>query len=99
MYDAQGFHGGEDNNPEGDLDFYSFGCDFIRVAIDMDHSLVLGQDNLKKAFEQIHNGENVVFLANHQSEADPLVLSCLLESIGYGKEASEGKKIILVSYG
>ena len=47
------------------------------------------QDNFKKAMDQIKNGDNVVFLANHQSEADPQVLSILLESIGYSKEAAD----------
>lgn len=81
--------GGEENNPEGDTDFYAFGCDFFRKAMDLEHSVVLGEDNARRAFEKIQAGENVVFLANHQSEADPQVFSILLESVGLGRDASE----------
>mmetsp|Transcript_3544 Transcript_3544/g.7742 ORF Transcript_3544/g.7742 Transcript_3544/m.7742 type:complete len:451 (+) Transcript_3544:163-1515(+) len=64
-----------------DVDFYAAGCDFFRPSMDLENSLVLGDDNMKKALEQINNGENVVFLANHQSEADPQVVSCLFEKV------------------
>mmetsp|Transcript_17429 Transcript_17429/g.37640 ORF Transcript_17429/g.37640 Transcript_17429/m.37640 type:complete len:464 (+) Transcript_17429:144-1535(+) len=62
-------------------DFYAAGCDFFRPSMDLEKSLVLGQDNLNKAVEQIAAGENVVFFANHQSEADPQVVSCLFETV------------------
>jgi len=88
------FRGGEEDNPEGDYDFYKFGCDFFKAAMDLEKSVVLGEDNLKRAFEKVKNGENVVFLANHQSEADPQVVSALLEKVGYGEEAD---KIIYVA--
>jgi len=51
-----------------DTDFYAAGCDFFRPSMDLEKSIVLGEDNLNKAMEQIAAGENVVFLANHQSE-------------------------------
>eukprot|EP00566_Odontella_aurita_P036581 CAMPEP_0113525572 /NCGR_PEP_ID=MMETSP0015_2-20120614/240_1 /TAXON_ID=2838 /ORGANISM="Odontella" /LENGTH=437 /DNA_ID=CAMNT_0000423761 /DNA_START=329 /DNA_END=1642 /DNA_ORIENTATION=- /assembly_acc=CAM_ASM_000160 len=76
----------EDGNT---YDYYKFGCDFFRGAMDVDNSVVLGADNLKKAFAQVEAGENVVFFANHQSEADPQVFSCLLEKAGYGEEGAE----------
>jgi len=63
-------------------DFYAAGCDFFRPSMDLEQSVVLGQENLKKAREQIAAGENVIFLANHQSEADPQVVSCLFETVG-----------------
>eukprot|EP00957_Ditylum_brightwellii_P170781 12998534-Ditylum_brightwellii.AAC.1 len=47
------------------------GCDFFRPAMNLGKSIVIGKENAKKAFAQIEAGENVVFLANHQSEADP----------------------------
>lgn len=81
--------GGEETNPEGDTDFYEFGCDFFRNVIDLETSVVLGEENARRAFAKIKAGENVVFLANHQSEADPQVFSTLLETIGLGEEASE----------
>ena len=77
-----------DGNPNT-YDFYKFGCDFFRPAMDMKNSVVLGQDNLAKAVQQIKDGENVVFLANHQSEADPQVFSVLLETIGLNDEAAD----------
>jgi glycerol-3-phosphate O-acyltransferase len=68
------------NNPE--IDFYQIGNDFFRSCMDLPHSIVLGQANLKKALAQVAAGENVVMLANHQSEADPQVVSCCLEMLG-----------------
>lgn len=70
--------GGEDTN-ELDLDFYDIGNQFFRPAMDLDRSVILGRDNLREAFDKMAEGDNVVFLANHQSEADPQVLSVLLE--------------------
>jgi len=77
-----------DGNPNT-YDFYKFGCDFFRPAMDLENSAVLGQENLAKAVQQIKDGENVVFLANHQSEADPQVFSVLLETIGLNDEAAD----------
>jgi len=68
---------GDDMN----VDFYAAGCDFFRPSMDLEKSCLLGQENLKKAQEQIAAGENVVFFANHQSEADPQVVSCLFETV------------------
>lgn len=80
-------------NPEAEngntLDFYTWGCDFFRTFMDMENSKVLGMENLKKAMDQANAGENVVFFANHQSEADPQVMSCLLEHVGLAKEAEK----------
>jgi len=71
-------------------DFYEAGCNFFRPSMDLANSLILGVDNLKKATQQLEAGDNVVFLANHQSEADPQVVSCLFEKAGaaYGELAS-----------
>lgn len=78
-------------NPEDEdgntYDYYAFGCDFFRPCMDMDNSIVLGEDNIKKAMDQVAAGENVVFFANHQSEADPQVFSVCLESLGFGESA------------
>jgi glycerol-3-phosphate O-acyltransferase len=76
----------EDGN---EYDFYAFGCDFFRPVMDVEKSLVLGQQNLDKAMEYLAQGENVVFLANHQSEADPQVMSVCLEKAGMGKQAEQ----------
>jgi len=50
---------------------------------------VQGTNHLQTAFDQIKAGENVVFLANHQSEADPQVFSIMLEKAGFAQEAAE----------
>jgi len=63
------------------VDFYTAGCDFFRPSIDLPRSLVLGQEYLNQAKAQLDVGENVVFLANHQSEANPQVVSCLFEQV------------------
>lgn len=80
------------NDPEEEegntIDFYKFGNDFFRPAIDTEHSLVLGEEALRKAVSQLEAGENVIFLANHQSEADPQVMSILLDDVGLPKNAA-----------
>lgn len=87
------------NDPESEkigntLDFYEWGCNFFKYFVDIEESQVLGQDNLKQAIDQAAKGENVVFYANHQSEADPQVMSMMLEKLGYAEEAS---KIVYVA--
>jgi len=80
-------------NPESEngntIDFYKFGCDFFRPAMDLRNSIVYGQANLQKAQEQIQRGENVIFLANHQSDADPQVVSCLFEKAVFTQMAED----------
>uniref|UniRef100_A0A7S2RGB4 Phospholipid/glycerol acyltransferase domain-containing protein n=1 Tax=Eucampia antarctica TaxID=49252 RepID=A0A7S2RGB4_9STRA len=70
-------------------DFYKFGCNFFRPAMDLENSPFVGKENLDEAMDFIKQGHNVVFFANHQSEADPQVVSCMLEKCGYSQEASE----------
>jgi glycerol-3-phosphate O-acyltransferase len=70
------------------VDYYKFGCDFFRPCMNLEQSVVLGHDNLKQAMEQLANGDNVIFFANHQSEADPQVVSCLMDKAGYGEQAA-----------
>lgn len=77
---------GDDEVP---IDFYDWGNQFFRPMIDLESSEVMGLDNLKQAVEQAKAGENVVFFANHQSEADPQVLSLLLEKEGYTDMAEQ----------
>lgn len=76
---------------DNDVDYYKFGCDFFHNCMDLTDvdTNVLGVDNLQKAADQLAAGENVVFLANHQSEADPQVTSSCLELAGFGKQAAD----------
>jgi glycerol-3-phosphate O-acyltransferase len=78
-YEEEGFR--EMLGKDVDVDFYAAGCDFFRPSMDLTRSLVLGRDNLLRAKGRLDAGENVVFLANHQSEADPQVVSCLFETV------------------
>ena len=61
------------------FDYYAFGNDFLRPLVDRAQSTIVGHDELKKIQEQLKNGDNVVFFANHQIEADPQALSVLLD--------------------
>ncbi|MBS0634454.1 MAG: 1-acyl-sn-glycerol-3-phosphate acyltransferase [Verrucomicrobia bacterium] len=59
------------------VDYYKLGLDFIRPLIDFDRSTVSG--SLQAINEALSKNENVILLANHQTEIDPQVISLLLE--------------------
>ena len=61
------------------FDYYQFGLDFMKPLIDLTSSSVTGHAELKEISAKLKQGENVIFLANHQIEADPQALSILLE--------------------
>jgi len=61
------------------FDYYSFGVDFLRPLIDVSHSTVKGMGNLQEIVSILSKKENVLLLANHQTEADPIIISILLE--------------------
>ena len=75
------------------FDYYSFGLEFIRPLIDMQGSTLTGVDNLAKVASQLASKDNVIFLANHQIEADPQAISVLLEK----DFPSIGKQMIFVA--
>lgn len=60
-------------------DYYTFGQNYVRPLLDFRNSYL---GNLK-IFDQIEKnlkeGHNVIFLSNHQTEADPAVMALLLE--------------------
>ncbi|PIS01412.1 MAG: glycerol-3-phosphate acyltransferase [Chlamydiae bacterium CG10_big_fil_rev_8_21_14_0_10_35_9] len=60
-------------------DYYQFGVEFIRPLVDIEDSYVLGKSNIDKMVEQLAAKENVILLANHQTETDPQAISLLLE--------------------
>ena len=62
------------------IDYYQFSLDFIRPLIDFSKSSVLGLDTLDTIEQQIAQGDNVIFLANHQSETDPQAIAILLQN-------------------
>lgn len=61
------------------FDYYKFGLDFFRPLIDMPSSRLIGENNLKEIAAHVKAGHNVIFLANHQIEADPLAISLFFE--------------------
>jgi glycerol-3-phosphate O-acyltransferase len=68
-----------------DMDYYQWGNDFFRPMVKYRSSRVDGIENVKKIERLLASGENVMLIANHQTEADPQVLSILL-----GLEGHEG---------
>jgi len=70
------------------FDYYQFGIDLVKPLVDMPHSSVQGIDHLKQIVSSQEKGENAIFLANHQVEADPQAISILLEN-SYPRFAEE----------
>lgn len=60
-------------------DYYKFGQNYVRTLINFDKSVVGHLERFEKIQEQLDAGDNVVLLANHQTEADPGVWALLLE--------------------
>ena len=76
----------------GGIDYYSFGCNFFRPVMaftSVEINVMNSMSNLEQIRTQVHNGENVILFANHQSEADPQVVSACLDLAGYGDIAKE----------
>lgn len=61
------------------FDYYKFGIDFVRRLVEEDKSKVIHFENVEKMVEQVKKNENVVLFANHQTEADPQLISIALE--------------------
>lgn len=61
------------------FDYYQFGLDFARPLIDKKKSIIKNPQNLEKIKEYLSKSENVILLANHQTEMDPQIIQCLLE--------------------
>lgn len=70
------------------FDYYQFGIDLVKPLVDMPNSTIQGLDHLKEIVSSLKKGENAIFLANHQVEADPQIISILLENT-YPKFAEE----------
>lgn len=70
------------------FDYYQFGLDLLYPLVDMSRSSVSGLEHLKNIISSLEKGENAIFLANHQAEADPQAISILMEK-AYPKFAEE----------
>lgn len=62
-------------------DYYKFGQNYVRTLINFNKSVVGHLDRFQKVQEQLDAGDNVILLANHQTEADPGVWALLLEKM------------------
>lgn len=61
------------------FDYYKFGLDFIRPLVDEKISTLHHFENVEKMVQQLKAHENVILLANHQTEVDPQLISLILE--------------------
>lgn len=61
------------------FDYYQFGLDFFGALVKFDESTIQGKEQLKEIRELVKKGENVILLANHQTEPDPQIISLLLQ--------------------
>lgn len=61
------------------IDFFQFSVDLFRHLIDRRKSKIFYPENLHKIRSQLQSKENVIFLANHQTEADPQLMYLMLE--------------------
>ncbi|KAL9249965.1 Glycerol-3-phosphate acyltransferase, chloroplastic-like protein [Drosera capensis] len=61
------------------FDYYTFGQDYIRPLVDFRNSYVGNASLFTEIEEMVQQGHNIVFISNHQTEADPAIISLLLE--------------------
>lgn len=61
------------------FDYYQFGLDFLRPLIIFNTSKVSSLERADQISAQLARKENVILLANHQTEPDPQAISLLLE--------------------
>lgn len=81
---------------QGLPELYAFGLDFAMALVDIPRSRLIGQDNLRKAHAWLQQGHNVVFLSNHQSEADPYAIDALFTIVG-GFPKDFARKLIFMA--
>lgn len=62
------------------FDYYQFGLDLLRPLVVISTSKIRGIEQVNIMEEQLARGENVILLANHQTEPDPQAISILLEN-------------------
>ena len=61
--------------------YYEFGQRYVRNLIDFENSVVGHLEVFDTIQAQLEAGENVVLLANHQTEADPAVRIVVVPSL------------------
>ncbi|KAE9607002.1 hypothetical protein Lal_00026218 [Lupinus albus] len=61
------------------FDYYMFGQNYIRPLVDYRNSYVGNMSLFIEIEEKLKQGHNIILMSNHQTEADPAVISLLLE--------------------
>nr|QNN94188.1 glycerol-3-phosphate acyltransferase [Ammopiptanthus nanus] len=61
------------------FDYYMFGQNYIRPLVDFRNSYVGNMPLFIEIEEKLKQGHNIIFMSNHQTEADPAIISLLLE--------------------
>lgn len=59
-------------------DYFQFGVDFLKPLVHLKESTLRGENSFQQIRDYIEHGENVILLANHQIEADPMAISLML---------------------
>lgn len=62
------------------FNYYMFGQNYIRPLVNFRESYVGNVSLFSVMEEQLKQGENVVLISNHQTEADPAVIALMLET-------------------
>ncbi len=63
------------------FDHYRFGIELFKPLVDFHASQLLYPERLQEITHYLDQGENVVWLANHQTEVDPALLHMFLERL------------------
>jgi len=61
------------------FDFYTMARTLVRPLIDKEKSTIQGKETLIELEKTLQRKENVIFLANHQTEPDPQIISLMVE--------------------
>ncbi|KAK3274034.1 hypothetical protein CYMTET_17761 [Cymbomonas tetramitiformis] len=75
------------------IDYFTLGNDLVRPLIDSERSVLGQRQRWDDIQSKLQLGENVILLANHQSDVDPACISLLTEASHPGL----GEKIIYVA--
>ncbi len=62
------------------FDYYQFGLEIVRPLIIFEKSTLHNFPALEAMNKQLKEGENVILLANHQTEPDPQIINLMLEN-------------------
>ncbi|XP_042007512.1 glycerol-3-phosphate acyltransferase, chloroplastic-like isoform X2 [Salvia splendens] len=62
------------------FDYYTLGQKYIRPLVDFRNSYLGNSSIFYEIEKKLEQGENIILMSNHQTEADPAVIALLLES-------------------